>query len=194
MDSYPEDLGGPKGFIGGYLHNGEAKFISIGSGADPRQGYFEIPQDSIVREMHAKNLIVSEASVFMAKRMVPGTSWGNGINYLEVGTGVGTGTTAVPQAETLAQTALRVPLARKAITAWTYLDTNGNATATETNVIQFTTVFDEAEAVGSIVEMGLFGGNATTTLSSGYMFNYKTFGVWTKGSTLKLTVAWVITF
>jgi hypothetical protein len=182
----------PSGFINAYMHFGSPKFIQVGD--EPNQGYLEFPEGTVIREMHVKNLIVSKASTFMAKRMRPGTSWGAGISHLEVGTGVGTGTTQAPQVESVSQTALRTPLARKAITSWTYLDTAGAATAAETNVVQITTTFLETEAIGAIVEMGLFGGDSTTTLSSGYMFNYKVFPVWNKQSGMQLTVIWKLTF
>ena len=189
-----EKMKTPSGFINAFMHERAATFIPVGNGDDPIQGYYEIDAASIRQEMHVKNLIVSKASVFMAKRMIPGTSWGSGIGYLEVGTGVGTGTTQAPQAEVATQAALRLPLARKAISSWTYIDSNGNPTATETNVVQLTTVFNETEAVGAIVEMGLFGGDATVVQGTGYMFNYKTFPVWNKGSDMKLTIVWQLTF
>lgn len=183
----------PHGHITAYLHKGSPRFISMDP-SNPQHGYMDFSEVDIKDTMEVENLIVSKASVFMAKRMVPGTSWGAGITHLEVGTGVGTGTTQAPQAEALTQTALRVGLARKAITSWTHLDTNGAATGTETNVVQYTTTFLEAEAVGALVEMGLFGGTATTTIGSGYMFNYKVFPVWNKGNDLQLTIVWKVTY
>lgn len=178
------------GFVHAYQHTEDFDFVKIGDGEN--QGYL-IPK-GVMAERHMKNLIVGSASNLMARRMVPGTSWGAGIGYLEVGTGVGTGTTQAPQGEDASYTALRVPLARKAISSWTYLDASGNPTASVTNVVQYTTTFIETEAIGALVEMGLFGGDATTTLGSGYMFNYKTFPVWNKQSGMKLTVIWNITF
>lgn len=193
--SYDEPLNGERaGFISAYMYEGEPEFVQVGD--SPNQGYFKLPKD-IAQSMHIKNLIVNKASTFVAKRMRPDASWGAGITHLELGTGVGTGTTQNPQPEVNTQTALRTPLARKAITSWTYLDSNGNPTASETNVIQLTTNFTEAEAIGAIVEMGLFGGDATLTLGSGYMYNYKVFPVWNKVSTgggMKLTVVWKLTF
>jgi len=181
-----------KGFISAFMHTSELEFVSL-SDTDPMQGYFRRP-NNVLQEMHVKNLIVSKASQFMAKRMRPGASWGTGITHLEVGTGVGTGTTQAPQPESADQTALRAPLARKAITSWTYLDANGAPTASETNVLQLTTTFNETEATGAIVEMGLFGGDATDAIGTGYMFNYKTFPVWNKASDMKLTIVWKLTF
>ena len=186
-----EVYGGPSGIIAAYSHKEEPVFVKIGDGE--KQGYFILPKDAS-QEFKEHNLIVSKASNFMAKRMLPGTSWGAGIGYLEIGTGVGTGTQQAPQAESSTQTALRVALARKAIASWTYLDGSGNPTASETNVIQLTTTFAAADAVGALVEMGLFGGDATLTLGSGYMFNYKVFPVWNKDNTMSLTIVWTLTF
>jgi len=189
---YSEEFKTPKGFIDVYGHKGSPEFVKIGLGE--KQGYFVIPKDSIVQEMHVKNLVVAKASKFMAKRMVPGVSWGAGIGYLELGTGVGTGTTQAPQAEASTQEALRTSLIRNPISAWTYLDGDGAPTATETNVVQYSTTFTELEAIGALVEMGLFGGDATATAGTGYMFNYKVFAVWNKDDTMQLTIRWEITY
>jgi hypothetical protein len=193
LKQFKEDDGALRnavGYIHAYQHTEDLEFVKVGDA--PNQGYFKLK--GVVGERHMKNLIVNMASKFMAHRMVPGTSWGSGIGYLEVGTGVGTGTTQAPQVEDVNQTALRVALSRKAITSWTFLDSAGNATASETNVVQYTTTFLETEAIGAIVEMGLFGGDATTTLGSGHMFNYKVFPVWNKQSGMRLTVIWNITY
>jgi len=181
-----------KGWISKYLHKGNPEMVWIDE--KNKQGYLKRDSLNAVRESHEKNLIVDKASVFIAKRMRPGVTWGAGISYLEVGTGVGTGTTQAPQPESSAQTALRTALARKAIGAWTYIDNSGNPTASETNIIEFTVTFVDTEANGAIVEMGLFGGDATITANSGYMFNYKVFPVWNKISGMQLTVTWRITF
>lgn len=188
---FQENMVTPKGFIGAIFHTSEATFVPVGDGQN--QGYMVIDENSVLQEYYLKNMIVAKASVMIAKRMRPGASWGSGIGYLEVGTGVGTGTTQNPQTEQVDQVALRSPLFRKAITSWTYLD-NDQPTAAETNVIQYTTTFDEIEAVGAITEMGLFGGDATDILGSGYMFNSKTFSVWNKQSNMKLTIVWKITY
>lgn len=183
-----------QGFISAYQHTEALEFVSHNNPDDPTNGYYKIPEGSLVAERHMKNLIVNKASVFMAKRMRPGTSWGAGITYLEVGTGVGTGTTQAPQPESPTQTALRVPLFRKLISSWTCLDTNGDPTSDDTNVVQYTTTFTEAEAVGALVEMGMFGGDATATTGSGMMFNYKVFPVINKDGTMQLTIVWKVTY
>lgn len=183
------DVLNAKGFISAYTHKDELEFVQLGEG---NQGYFKVPSE-VQDERHMKNLIVSRASVFMAKRMKPGVSWGSGIQYLEVGVGVGTGTTQLPQKEDISQERLRQSLLRKEITSWTYLGSDGKPTASETNVMQFTTTFGNTEAVGALVEMGLFGGDATAVAGTGYMFNYKTFPVWNKAEGMNLTIVWKIT-
>jgi hypothetical protein len=182
-----------EGFVSAYLHSGEGmEFVPLSDA--PNHGYFRIPNESVFTERHAKNLIVSEGSLLVAKRMRPSTSWGAGLSHLEVGTGFGTGTAQAPQAENVAQGTLRVPLARKAITSWTNLTSGGAPTGSDTNILQITTTFIESEANGGIVEMGLFGGDATTTLGSGFMFNYKVFPVLNKNNTMQLTLVWKLTF
>lgn len=183
-----------KGFVSAYQHKGPLEFVPYGSD-DPTHGYYKLPEgEALVAERHMKNLIVNRASVLMAKRMRPNASWGAGITHLELGTGVGTGTTQAPQAEASSQAALRTPLLRKAIATWTCLDGAGNPTATDTNVIQYTTTLAENEAIGALVEMGLFGGDATAENGSGYMFNYKVFPVINKDNTMQLTIVWKVTF
>lgn len=181
-----------KGYVSAYMHVGNPEMIWLDK--EGKQGYLDRSKMNAVKEHHLKNLIVDKASVLIAKRMRPGATWGAGITHLEVGTGVGTGTTQAPQPEPTTQTVLRVPLARKAIGAWTYIDGVGNPTGSETNIVEFTVTFVEAEANGALVEMGLFGGDATATNGTGYMFNYKVFPVWNKSNTMQLTVTWRITF
>jgi hypothetical protein len=195
MSNHLETFSLPEGFVSVFTHhNGALEFIPVGDGSDPTRGFYKINRESVLEERHEKNLIVANASVFMAKRMRPGTSWGSGIGYLEVGTGYGTGTPQAPQAENSTQTALRQPAARKAITSWTNLDSGGNPTASDTNIIQFTTTFLENDVTGALVEMGLFGGDATSALGSGQMFNYKVFPSINKDNTMQLTLVWKVTW
>lgn len=183
-----------QGFIGIYTHApGAMEFVQVGD--DQNHGYYRVAKPELVlEERHMKNLIVSKASTFMAKRMRPGANWGSGIGYLEIGTGVGTGTAQSPQSESSGQTALRVPLTRKAITSWTCLDGTGAPTATDTNVLQITTTFIESEANGALVEMALWGGDATNVSGSGMIFNYKTFSAINKNNTMQVTIVWKLTF
>jgi len=71
------------------------------------------------------------------------------------------------------------------------------------NVVEYVATFAPTEAVGPLVEMGLFGGkyhaddgtgNDATVASGGTMVNYKTFAVINKPATAELTIIWRLTF
>lgn len=166
----------PEGYIGIVMHKGGTYDVTTDSFS---------PDTEIIEKAEFPNLIVNKASVLMARRMAPGSAVNvntganiaDGLQYLAVGTGVGTGTTQNPEAAVLTQTVLRTELFRKEFTSWTFVDAAGNNTNTPTNILKLATTFLEAEAVGALVEMGLFGGDATATRDSGHMFNYKTFPV-----------------
>lgn len=180
-----ENVKKPVGVIGLYAHKPGGKF--------------DFKTQSIVgaetiKSKVAKNLIVDMASVFMAQRMVPGASWGNGIQYLAVGTGVGTGTTANPEVENPVYTKLRNEIDRVGIDSWTYLDESGKPTETPTKSVQYVFKFLTTEGVGGLVEMGMFGGDASTGADTGHLFNYKVFPIWNKTDDIELTVSWKITF
>jgi hypothetical protein len=84
---------------------------------------------------------------------------------------------------------------RKQFTDWKFLDMFGNLSPSPTNVLLLSTTFLESEAVGPIVEMGIFGDNsATTAKDTGMMFNYKTFKVWNKPNSCRLSIIWKLTF
>lgn len=147
----------------------------------------------IIRDEKRKNIIVNTGAVLAARRLMPGDELTAGLQYLAIGTGYGTGTPQVPEPENPTYTQLRTEIDRVAITSHQYLDGNGDPSVTPTNIIQLTTTFLEDDANGALVEMGLFGGNATSTVNSGYMFNYKVFAEWNKTGTTRLTIVWEIT-
>lgn len=178
----------PKGEIGMYLHKG---------------GVYDIITDSltadakIIESVEFPNLIVNKASILMAQRMAPGsapdintgTYIPDGLQFLAVGTGYGSGDYMNPEPASLVATTLKQEIFRKEFTSWTFVDpvTQTNTT-TPTNILKLVTTFLESEAVGPLVEMGLFGGDATSTSNSGHMFNYKTFAVWNKPNDARLTI------
>lgn len=90
---------------------------------------------------------------------------------------------------------------RKYITSWAFVDTDYNISTEETNILRLGTIFDyqtdfEHNNADNyyIVEMGLFGGNATSERNSGHLFNYKTFKSWNMLPESKLLINWFITF
>lgn len=104
-----------------------------------------------------------------------------------------------PPAEELTTVKLQGELFRKEFTSWSFVNPNGSDSQSATNILKLVTTFYEAEAVGPLTEMGLFGGNASewnngAGKDSGYMFNYKTFAVWNKSADSRLTISWRLTF
>jgi len=67
-----------------------------------------------------------------------------------------------------------------------YVDDMGAPVVGPTNCILITTTFDFGEGTGSVREQGLFGGDATVALDSGYMINAIRHKEIYKGATQKL--------
>ena len=121
-----------------------------------------------------------------------------GITFLAVGTGDPSWDIQDPPAPTTSQVALEGESDRKAISSsnTSFIDPNtgdpvGNATPT--NIVDYAVTFSESEAVGAIVEMGLFGGDATAASGTGTMLNYRTFPVINKTNSMTLSVIFRIT-
>ena len=147
-------------------------------------------------DLQKKNLIVDIASDQLAEWAIQGSSpTVPGILTLAVGTGDGFFDLQNPPAPTASQTLLEGELARKIFADKTYVNTGTLLpTATRTNIIDLTTTFLEAEAVGPLVEMGLFAGTGALSTNSGTMINYITFSVINKPSTSELSIIWRLTF
>lgn len=156
---------------------------------DPQTG-------KIIEEKHGTNIIVNSASVLIARLLKDNHEPDGGITYLAVGTGgVGWNLQNPPQ-PTTTQTKLENEIARKAFTTEdvTFIDPDtGDPTVVATNVVDFTATFAETEAVGPLVEMGLFGGDASSSLDSGTEINYRTFPVINKTNSMTLTIIFRIT-
>lgn len=150
----------------------------------------------IIEQRHHTNIIVNTASVLIARLLKDSKEPDGGITYLAVGSGgVGWNLQNPPQ-PTNAQTTLYNELARKAFSTQdiTFIDPDtGNPTTVPTNVLDFTATFAETEAVGPIVEMGLFGGDATDLPDSGSQVNYRTLPVINKSNSMTLTIIFRIT-
>lgn len=142
------------------------------------------------------NLIVDIASDLIASWAFEGLSPTKpGILTLAVGTGAIGWDLQNPPAPTTAQTLLETELTRKAFASQTYIDPITLLPVVyRTNIIDFTTTFLEAEAVGPLVEMGLFGGVGATGAGGGTMVNYLTFKVLNKSATSQMTIVWRLTF
>lgn len=149
-----------------------------------------------VEELHGTNIIVNTASILIARLLKDNREPDGGITYLAVGTGGSGWDLQNPPQPTNTQTKLNNEIARKAFTTEdvTFVDPDtGDPTTVPTNVLDFTATFAETEAVGPLVEMGLFGGDATDLTDSGTMINFRTFPVVNKSNSMTLTIIFRIT-
>jgi hypothetical protein len=161
-----------------------------------------------------RNLVVLDASILIARLMKNSVEPPHGIFALAIGTGDVGWDPMNPPAPTNTQRSLYSELARKTFADTQFIDGVGVPTAIPTNVVDFTTTFAEAEAVGPLVEMGLIGGNVSTNLSVqnpvlppngpydpavdltafDTQVNYLTFAVVNKPPTSTFTIVWRLSF
>lgn len=150
----------------------------------------------LIDERHNNNLIVNSASILIARLLKDNHEPDAGISYLAVGTGGSGWNLQNPPQPTPTTTKLVNEIARKAFTTndVSFVDPEtGDPTTVPTNVVDFTATFAETEAVGPLVEMGLFGGDATDQVDSGTQANYRTFPVINKTNSMTLTIIFRIT-
>jgi len=166
----------------------------------------------ILEKRHIKNVITLDVSILAAILLRDPTSRLNGISMLGVGTGA-TGALLSPDAPDPRQRKLNAEIARKPFTSKIFRDGDGNAVSIPTNIVDFTTTFDEAEAVGPLNEMGLMSTISNNPLVTNpnpntfptrdltvdlslydILCNYLTFPCLAKPATARLTLTWRITF
>jgi len=158
------------------------------------------------------NVITRDAGVQAARLFRNSVEPNHGCNMLSVGTGA-TGNLLSPDAPSAEQRRLNNEISRKSFASTTFRNPDGVAVSYPTNVVDFTTTFGEAEAVGPLNEMGLVSTvsanptvlnpnpNAYPTYDAtldvteyDVLLNYLTFSVVTKPSTAILTITWRLTF
>jgi hypothetical protein len=166
----------------------------------------------LLHKWERRNLIVYDASIQAARYFKDKDEPANSLNMLAVGTGA-TGAILTPDAPDPRQRKLNAEIARKAFASTTFRDTSGNAVAIPTNIVDFTTTFSEAEAVGPLNEMSLMSTISSNPLVTNpnpnnfptrdltvdvslydVIVNYLTFPVVSKPSTAILTITWRLTF
>jgi hypothetical protein len=161
-----------------------------------------------------RNLVVLDASILIARLMKNNVEPPFGIFCLAVGTGNIGWNPMNPPAATNTQRSLWSEIARKTFANTQFINAGGLPVAIPTLVVDFTTTYAEAEAVGPLDEMGLIGGNVSTNLSQRNpvlppngtydptvdltqfetLVNYLTFPVLNKPATSTLTIVWRLTF
>jgi hypothetical protein len=165
----------------------------------------------VLLDQHQTNIITLDAGILVARLLKDPEEPAHGINMLAVGTGA-TGALLSPDAPDSAQRKLNAEIARKAFVSTTFRDGSGNAVSIPTNIVDYTTTFGEAEAVGPLNEMGLISSISANSLITNHnpnafptrdvtldltiydiLVNYLTFSVISKPSTAILTLTWRIT-
>jgi hypothetical protein len=150
----------------------------------------------VIEERDGSNIIVNSATILIARLLKDSREPQGGITYLGVGTGGQGWNLQNPPQPTNTQVKLEAEIARKAFSTEdiSFIDPDtGDPTLVPTNVVDYTCTFSETEAVGPIVEMGLFGGDATDLTDSGTEVNYRTFAVLNKSNSMTLTIIFRIT-
>lgn len=166
----------------------------------------------VLYDEHRKNLIVLDASILLAMLCKGPSTRPLGINMLAVGTGA-TGALLSPNAPDNRQRKLNAEISRKGFTSTIFRDSTGAAVAYPTNVVDFTTTFSAAEAVGPLNEMGLMATisanpavrnlnpntyptrDTTVDVSTlDILVNYITMSVVSKPSSAQLTITWRLTW
>jgi hypothetical protein len=166
-----------------------------------------------------KNIVTLDASILIARLMksppIPNLSEPKfGVFALALGTGNVSWDPMNPPSATNTQRSLWNELARKQISVASFIDGDGSMSGIPTHVVDFTTTFSEAEAVGPLTEMGLLGGDVDTNMAitnpilppngiydptvnvvgKDMLVNYLTFQVINKPATSTLTWTWRLTF
>lgn len=175
-----------------------------------RDGATGVIQDT--REV--RNIVTLDASILLARLMKSNSEPSFGAFCLAIGTGDVGWNLLSPPAATNTQRALYAELSRKTFSNTQFIDGTGVPVAYPTNIVDFTTILTESEAVGPLVEMGILGGSISSNLSirnpvsppngprdttvdlttRETLVNYLTFGVIVKPPTSTLSITWRLTF
>jgi len=169
---------------------------------------------NLIENRHFENVITKDFSILAARLCRDSLEPRHGIHMLAVGTGDTGWDLQNPPAPNANQRSLYNEIERKVFADTTFRKDDGSPSAVPTNIVDFTTVFSETEAVGPLVEMGLLGGdvnedpsvrNPVLPASGTYddtvdltgkdtACNYFTFPVINKPAGATLTISWRITF
>jgi hypothetical protein len=168
---------------------------------------------------HYSNIVTLDASILVARLMksppTPNVSESKfGVFVLAVGTGDIGWDPMNPPIATISQRSLYNELARKQIASSNFITSAGAVSGIPTNIVDFTTIFAESEAVGPLTEMGLLGGDVDTNMAIrnpvlpangiydptvdlvglDMLINYLTFPVINKPATSSLSWTWRLTY
>ncbi len=191
---YEESLRGPKGEVSMELRNAYT--------------------GALEHAWKKSNIVTLDASILIARLVKDSQEPPEGAFVLAVGSGDIGWNPLAPPAATNSQRALYAEITRKAFSNTQFIDGDGTPVAYPTNVVDFTTIYTESEAVGPLVEMGLIGGNISSNLAvqnpvtppngpydatvdltaAETLVNYLTFPIISKPATSTFQITWRLTF
>lgn len=194
MSFFNEKLRRVRNFFSFFPILREKENISLPRGYLFIKAYDMALDGKLVYNYEEHNIIVNTASILIARLLKNNTEPQNGISYLAIGSGSGEWDLFDPPAPTTSQINLENEFYRKAIDVSTFIHPEtGEPTSAHTNIVDYAVTLGEGEAVGPIVELSLFGGDATSEINTGTMINWRTFPVVNKTSTMSVTIIFRIT-
>ena len=158
--------------------------------------------DGSIQNYNFRNIIVNSASLLIARLLANGQTSADpvgpahGIWVLAVGTGDALWDKLNPPAPLVTDSLMISELARKRFSSVNFVKTDGSGlpSSTVTNILDFQTVFTESEAVGPIMELGLFGGDASDVIAdSGTLINKRNIPVISKSNTMTMSIIFRLT-
>jgi len=156
---------------------------------------------TIDHEVIGKNIVTLKASVLLAMLVSKEYKDGgiSGIQYLAVGSGDPEWDPRYPPSASNTTENLVTEIYRKTLYSVEYINPDPapgdpEVTSTPTNIVDFTARFEQGEADGFWMEMGLYGGDATETADSGMLITHKIFSLVSKPSDSIYTITYRLTF
>lgn len=141
---------------------------------------------NLVDVIEGHNLVVN-SFLKLVMALAKGESGYGRISYWAVGSGNSSWDSNTPDPEINA-TRLTAEIGRVAIAASEikFLTAEHNESSSPTNIIQIKHMFGPSDCNGKWREFGLFGGNASATINSGFMVNKRHHGVITKTADMSI--------
>lgn len=137
-----------------------------------------------------KNLVVAKAGDLLSWFLKEGGLVGGplGIQYYALGSGLASWDSA-PVQPSPSDVKLQTEIAAsRKVPSLTFLDANNNPTATKTDKIELQVTYGTTELNGTTWrEFGVFAGDATTSVDTGYLLNHVIHGAFPKTSAITVT-------
>lgn len=138
------------------------------------------------------NLVVNSASVLLARLIKQNTEPNAGFSFLAVGTGDPSWSVMSPPSPTKDLTKLETEIARVPFTS-NFVDTaTGQPVTDPTNTVDFLASFGPGVGTGSLLEMGVFGGDANISVDTGTLVSAFRFPIKVKSASD--TFSWTIRY